>query len=105
MATASRDYSAPPRTEFEGRQFTAEISFLLVEDATDEEIQEWLEYELGGGSISTSHPLVLAGAGVNRLEVTDLRRTTRRYYTDWGPTSADGSCSGKGRIEFDGRDQ
>jgi hypothetical protein len=100
-STTKRDYSAPARTEFEGREFTAEISFCLVEDATDDEIWQWLEYELGGGSISSSHPLVENGASLNRMEVTDLRRTGRSRFTDWGPTTKDGRCSGRGRTEYD----
>jgi hypothetical protein len=75
-----RDYSKLPRTEFKGREFQAEITFCLVEDATDGEIWEWLEYELGGGSIASAHPLVESGAALNRVEVTSLRRTPRRYY-------------------------
>lgn len=99
----TRDYSAPPRTEFEGREFRAEITFLLKEDATDDEIWDWLEYELGGGSIATAHPLVEAGAYVNRLTVTGLRRTGMLRYTDWGETSKDGKRSGRGRTEREER--
>jgi hypothetical protein len=102
-ADPERDYSKPPRTEYEGREFTAEITFCLKEEATDEQIEEWLEYELGGGSISLDHPLVEAGAYPNRLRVNYLRRSYRRYYTDWGPTSKDGRCYGRGRVEFDER--
>jgi hypothetical protein len=83
------------------RVHEAEISFCLVEDATDDEIWQWLEYELGGGSISSSHPLVENGASLNRMEVTDLRRTGRSRFTDWGPTTKDGRCSGRGRTEYD----
>ena len=94
-----RDYTAPPRTEFEGREFRAEITFLLKEEATDDEIREWLEYELGGGSIASAHPLVEAGACLNRTEVNHLRRTGYSRFTDWGPTSKDGSAKGTSRVE------
>ena len=103
MNAATQDYSKPPRTEFEGRKFTAQIEFCIVEDATDDQIWEWLEYEIGGGSIASAHPLVESGAQLSRVSVTDLRNTGYRIYTDWGPTSADGKCSGKGRVERDAR--
>ena len=100
-----RDYTAPAETEFEGREFKAEITFCLIEDATDEQIWEWLEYELGGGSIASAHPLIESGACLNRVRVDDLRRTDRRYFTDWGPRSKDGSRQGRGRLEYDERGQ
>jgi hypothetical protein len=99
MVANGRDYSAPPRTEYEGREFKAEITFCLIEDATEDEIWEWLEYELGGGSIASAHPLVKNGASLNRVSVDDLRPTGSYRYTDWGATSKDGRCSGKGRVE------
>jgi hypothetical protein len=46
-----------PQTTFEGRRYTAEIEFYLAADATNEEVEEWLEYNIGGGAISQSHPL------------------------------------------------
>ena len=96
-----RDYSAPPRTEFEGREYTAEVTFCLAEDATDEQVEEYLQFEWGGGSIGKGNPLNEAGAFPNRLSLYRLRRTGRLYYTDWEATAKDGSCKGRGRVEYD----
>ena len=94
-----RDYSKPARTEYEGREYEVELTFRCPSDLTEEQLWEWLQFEWGYGSIASDHPG--HDAEINRVEITDLRATRRRYYVDWGETSKDGRCSGKGRVEYD----
>lgn len=41
----------------EGALITVEFEMRLPISATDDEIDEWIKYELGGGSISGKNPL------------------------------------------------
>jgi hypothetical protein len=88
-----------PYTEFEGREYEARVVFCLTQDATEEEIVEWLTYELGGGSIAIDHPL--NDASLNRVRVIDLRNNHRSFHTDWSADRGDGGRTGITRIERD----
>jgi hypothetical protein len=97
------DYSDKgPQTVYEGREFTAEITFCVTEDATEDEVEEWLQFELGGGSMSSDHPMI--DADLNRVEVYGVRRTGRKRFTDWEAQTEDGRRSGRGRVEYDRED-
>jgi len=92
------DWNNPgPQTEYNGRRFTAEITFYVPADVTEDEVSEWLEYELGGGMINTDHPMM--DAEINRVDVSDCRAENIWSYTDWQAQTEDGRRSGRTRIE------
>lgn len=87
-----------PHTEYNGRLHTVELEIYVTADATEQQIGEWLAYELGGGSIACDHPV--NETHISRVAVVDIRAENRWSYTDWEASRADGGRSGRSRLEY-----
>lgn len=93
------DHADPaPQTVYNGQRWTVEIEIILPGDFTPQQIEEGVEYALGGGSIASDHPLVNGDFG--RVAAYYARPTGDHYYTDWGAKEPDGSRRGRGRSEM-----
>lgn len=90
-------------TEYNGRRVTATIHVTLHirGDVDEDEIADWLDYEVGGGSIATANPLVSGEveADFHDVDVSRVRIEDLWSYTDWNASEPDGSRTGRGRIE------
>lgn len=93
------------QTEYNGRvcSATVEVSLRIKGEATEDQVAEWLEYEIGGGTISMANPLVRGevDASFRDVEVYFIRLKDMWAYTDWEAQRPDGGRSGRGRIEHE----
>lgn len=56
------------------RRFRVEFTVSTAKKATDEQIDEWIRYSLGGGSIHTNNPLMREEFSPNNIEIDDTER-------------------------------
>jgi hypothetical protein len=97
MQTELRHDDPEPQTIFEGREYEATIRFCVTAEATEDQIAEYIAFELGGGGIDNDHPMLREN--LNRVDVDEVRSTGSQRFTDWGPLEADKRRHGRGRIE------
>jgi hypothetical protein len=83
------------QTVYEGQLWVVEVQFYLPKDASEQEVEEGVEFALFGGSMDSDHPLI--DADFRKGEVTRAHSREIRRFTDWGPEAPDGSRRGVGR--------